>query len=95
MVTFTISFTRWSLIGDSPSLWTWVTINIDEENIDLLKEVRSTRRLQNVRKLRVMAVSDSMLKEIKQHWVQVNNFSMKVDFIFHSHHHCLLYPRLT
>ena len=44
-----------------------MTINIDEENIDFLKEVLETKRLQKVKKLRVMDVSESMLSEIRQH----------------------------
>merc|ERR1712037_1039218 len=69
----------WALIGQAPSLWSWVTINIDEENIDFLKEALATRRLQNVNKLSVMDVSESMLKEIGEHSAQ-HSCPMKIDF---------------
>ena len=62
-----------------------MTINIDEENIDFLKEALATRRLQNVNKLRVMDVSESMLKEIREHSARPS-CPMKVDLKFlHNH----------
>ena len=76
-------------------------MNIDEENIDFLKEVLATKRLQKVRKLRVMDVSESMLEEIKQRSAKPG-CPMKVICLHnhhyhhpHKHHHYLPEPRLT
>ena len=56
-----------------------MTLNIDEENIDFLKEALATRRLQAVNKLRVMDVNESMLVEIREHSAQPS-CPMKVNF---------------
>ena len=71
-----------------------MTINIDEENIDFLKEALTTKRLQKVKKLRVMDVNESMLGELRQHSAQPS-FPMKVVFFISITIVTILDPRLT
>ena len=59
---------RWRMVGESPGLWTWVSLpSVSWGRLDTMPEVLGWRRLATATKLRVRAVSEELLLAVVRH----------------------------
>ena len=58
---------EWKDVGEEPQFWAWVSLRVIRENLATMPEVLGLRRLQEVRKLEVRAMSQELLRVVAWH----------------------------
>ena len=58
----------WAEVGQSPGLWSWVKLVVENSNVDkVLKEILLSRRLMSMKKLELRVVSEELCEALARH----------------------------